>query len=521
MIPMPRACRALLLATSLTLLSTGALRAQADYSYMGALTDVLSDIRLNYPDSVGVPELVRAAIGGMLRSLDPHSYFITREEFARRGAVERGELATTGLFFEMVEGRPTVLGVLDGSPAARARVQPGDRLLAIDDTSAAGIDIERLQLKLAGDRGSRVRLRFARGSLLEPDTLLVTLRRESLPIRGVTVTAMADSVTGYVRLAEFTLGAGDEVDRALRTLKGRGMRRAVLDLRGDPGGLIIGAIDVAGLFLPRGTLVFKTRTRRVRDDQEVATQRDGSWLDLPLIVLIDDRSASASEALAGSLQDNDRALIVGRRSFGKALIQRPFVLETGDVVWLTVGRVLTPSGRFIQRRYEGIEVEQYYSFRGTSGSPDDTSRIYPTRHGRPMRAGGGIAPDLELPGPARLPVWFSVAADSAWDTAIADSMAQSLPATPAARARWLTDSTAWARDLLPPFLARARTGLRTAALPDSAQAARISRILALRVAEVRWGAEAGLAFALRNDPDLRVALTSFPRLPALLAPTRP
>ncbi|HET7042379.1 MAG TPA: S41 family peptidase, partial [Gemmatimonadales bacterium] len=345
--------------------------------------------------------------------------------------------------------------------------------------------------------------------------------RESLPIRGVTVTAMADSVTGYVRLAEFTLGAGDEVDRALRTLKGRGMRRAVLDLRGDPGGRIVGAIDVAGLFLPRGTLVFKTKTRRTRDDQDVATQRDGSWLDLPLIVLIDDRSASASEALAGSLQDNDRALIVGRRSFGKALIQRPFVLETGDVVWLTVGRVLTPSGRFIQRRYEGIEVEQYFSFRGTSGSPDDTSRIYPTRHGRPMRGGGGIAPDLELPGPARLPVWVSVAADSAYDTAIADSMAQSLPATPVARQRWLTDSAAWARDLLPPFLARVRAGLHTAARPDSAQAARISRLLALRVAEVRWGAEAGLAFALRNDPDLLVALTSFPRLPALLAPTRP
>ena len=518
---MRHACRALLVATSLTLASAGGLQAQADYPYLGALTDVLSDIRLNYPDSVGLPELVRAAIGGMLRSLDPHSYFLAREDFARRGAVERGELAVTGLRFEMVEGRPTVSSILDGSPAARARVQPGDRLLTIDDTSAAGLDVAHLHLKLAGERGSKVRLRFARGTLLEPDTLQVTLRRESLPVRGVTVTAMADSITGYVRLAEFTLGAGDEVDRALRTLRGRGMRRAVLDLRGDPGGLIVGAIDVAGLFLPRGTLVFKTRTRRLRDDAEVATQRDGPWRDLPLIVLIDDRSASASEALAGSLQDHDRALIVGRRSFGKALIQRPFVLETGDVVWLTIGRVLTPSGRFIQRRYDGIEVEQYNSLRGTSGSPNDTAQIYPTRNGRPMRGGGGIAPDLEVPGPPRLPVWFSVAADSAYDTAIADSVAQSLPTTPAARERWLTDSITWAEILLPPFLARTRTGLRTAARPDSVQAARMARILALRVAEVRWGVEAGQALALRNDPDLRVALTSFPRLPALLAPTRP
>ena len=398
---MRSAVRTLLVATAVSVTGASSLRAQADYPYLGALTDVLTDIRLNYPDSVGMPELVRAAIGGMLRTLDPHSYFMTREESTRRTAVERGELATTGLFFEMVEGRPTVMSVLDGSPAARARIQPGDRLLAIDDTSAAGLDVEHLRLRLAGDRGSRVRLRFARGTLLEPDTLAVMLKRESIPLRGVTVTAMADSVTGYVRLAEFTLGAGDEVDRALRTLKGRGMRRAVLDLRGDPGGLIVGAIDVAGLFLPRGTVVFKTKTRRLRDDQEITTQRNGSWLDLPLIVLIDDRSASASEALAGSLQDNDRALIVGRRSFGKALIQRPFILETGDVVWLTVGRVLTPSGRFIQRRYDGIEVEQYYAFRGTSGSAGDTAQIYPTRHGRPMRGGGGVAPDIELPGPAR------------------------------------------------------------------------------------------------------------------------
>ncbi|HVX87953.1 MAG TPA: S41 family peptidase, partial [Gemmatimonadales bacterium] len=261
--------------------------------------------------------------------------------------------------------------------------------------------------------------------------------------------------------------------------------------------------------------------RRIRDDQEITTQRNGSWLDLPLIVLIDDRSASASEALAGSLQDNDRALIVGRRSFGKALIQRPFILETGDVVWLTVARILTPSGRFIQRRYEGIEVEQYYAFRGTSGSAGDTTRIFPTRHGRPMRGGGGVAPDITVPGPARMPVWFSVASDSAFDTAVADSVAQTLPNTPQGRERWLTDSAGWERTLLPPFLARTRAGLHAAALPDSLQLARMARILAYRVAEVRWGADAGVAFALRNDPDLGAALAAFPSLPALLAPTRP
>lgn len=495
--------------------------AQGSYEQLTAFSDVLNYIRLNYTDSVGYPELVRAAIEGVLHSLDPHSYFLARNDFVRRNSIERGELAITGLYFEMVEGRPTVLGLLDGSPAARARIQPGDRLLSINDTSAAGLDVEHLALRLAGEKGTRVRLRFARGSLLEPDTLRVSLKREQIPLRGVTSTGMADSITGYVRLSEFTFTAGDEVDQALKTLKGRGMRRAVLDLRGDPGGFIIGAVDVAGLFLPRGALVFKTRDRRKENDHDYATQRDGPWRDLPLIVLIDDRSASASEALAGSLQDNDRALILGRRSFGKALIQRPFVLRTGDVVFLTVGRVLTPSGRFIQRRYDRLGIEQYYSFRGTAGVAEDSAPSFTTRGGRPVRGGGGIAPDIELPAPPLMPVWWSVASDSAFDTAVADSVAQTLPATAAARGRWLGDSAAWQELLLPPFLARTRSGLHVAAVPDPAQAARIARILAYRVAEVRWGVDAGLAFVLRNDADLRAALAVFPRLATLLAPTRP
>lgn len=497
------------------------LRAQSSYEELGAFSDVLNYIRTSYTDSVGYPELVRAAIGGVLSSLDPHSYFLGREDYARRNSLERGELGTVGLAFELVDGRPTVLAVLEGSPAARARVQPGDRLLTIDDTSAGGIDAEHLSLRLAGDKGSRVRLRFARGSYLEPDTLKVTLKREQIALKAVTVTGMADSVTGYVRLAEFTLSAGDEVDQALKTLKGRGMRRAILDLRGDPGGRIVGAVDVAGLFLPRGAIVFRTRNRRVSEDHDFATQRDGQWRDLPLIVLIDDRSASASEALVGSFQDNDRAVVVGRRSFGKALIQRPFILQTGDVVFLTVGRVLTPSGRFIQRRYEGIGVEQYYSFRGTSGDPADTAQVFHTNAGRLVHGGGGIAPDVELPPPQVLPVWWSVASDSAFDTAVADSVAQTLPSSAAARLQWLDDSAAWQGRLLPPFLARTRAALHVAATPDSGQAARIARVLAWRVAEVRWGPDAGLQFAFHNDVGTRAALETFPRLATLLAPASP
>lgn len=496
-------------------------RAQSSYEQLQAFSAVLNFVRLNYADSVAYPEMVRAAIDGVLRSLDPHSYFLARADYDRRSALERGELATTGLILELVDGRPTILGVLDGSPAARAHVQPGDRLLTIDDTVAAGLDEQHLALRLAGEKGSRVRLTIVRGPILEPDTFAVTLKRDEVRERAVTLTGMADSITGVVRLASFTPTAGDEVDRALRDLRGRGMRRAILDLRGDPGGLIFAAVDVAALFLPKETVVFQTQGRRADADHVYRTRTNGGWRDLPLMVLVDDRSASAAEALAGSLQDHDRALIVGRRSFGKALMQQPFFLQTGDVVMLTVGHVLTPGGRFIQRRYSGLEVEQYYGFRGTAGVAADTGTVYPTDGGRPMRGGGGIAPDVALPPPPTLPVWWSAASDSSYDTAVADSVAQSLPATPAQRERWMTDTTAWAEHLLPPFLARARGGLNVPARMDGTQAQRIARMLALRVVEVRWGAEAATSFRLRNDADVRSALGLFSRLPALLAPVRP
>jgi carboxyl-terminal processing protease len=510
----------------LTLLLAGGSRLEAQsrdvpsYEQLQALTNVLNHLRLNYIEPVDYADLVRAAIDGMLRSLDPHSYLLARGDYERRRALERGELASTGLHLEMVDGRPTVLTVAEGSPADRARVQPGDRILSIDEITVTGIDAERLALKLAGERGSRVRLRFARGPVIEPDTFRVSLRREIRPEPAVAASGMVDATTGYLRLSSFTLATGDEVERTLRDLRARGMRRLVLDLRGNPGGLINAAVDVAGLFLPRGTLVFQTRGRRSDADNDHTTRRDGAWRDLPLVLLLDGRSASAAEALAGSLQDHDRALIVGRRSFGKALVQRPFVLQSGDVVFLTVGRVLTPRGRFIQRPYVGVEREQYYAAGGTDPSRDTLATVTSVG-GRILRAGGGIAPDLEVPGPPLVPGWWSVASDSAFDTAISDSVAQLLPATPSARAQWAADTIGWRQVLLPPLLSRTRAALGVAAVPTPDQELYIAQLMATRVALVRWGHEGGVAFSFQNDRDLQAALRAFPDLPRLLAPVGP
>src|SRR5260370_42548423 len=203
--------------------------------------------------------------------------------------------------------------------------------------------------------------------------------------------------------------------------------------------------------------------------------------------LIDGRSARGSEAVAESLQDHDRALLLGRRSFGKALMQTVFFLPAGDVVWLTIGRVITPNGRFIQRRYQGVRSEVYWALHGQTGTAADTSEVFHTDHGRPRRRGGGIAAALPVTPPPPVPVWWSAASDSGFDDAVSDSVAQTLAATPAALTAWLDPKGARQTKLVQPFLPRVRARVHIAAQPDTTPARRLARNLALPASEVRWG----------------------------------
>ena len=491
---------------------------RAAYEELQTFSGVLNHIRLNYPDSVSYTELVAAAIRGVLRSLDPHSYYVSRLEWAKRNALERGELFTVGITVEDVEGAATVLAVVPRSPAAKGGVLPGDRIVTVNDTAVAGLEVQMLELRLAGERGSKVRLLLERGPRLEPDTFSVTLKRNPFDVHSVSVVRMVDSITGYLRLEDFMGNAADEMHDALEKLRDWHAKRIILDLRANPGGVVVSAVEIASDFLRKNSVVFRTRGRKRSTDTTYVTKRDGTFRDIPLIVLIDERSASAAEALAASLQDHDRALLVGRRSFGKALMQSFFLLPSGDNIWLTIGHVITPSGRVIQRRYHGIGYEQYLSFAGRSGAQEDTTTLYKTDAGRPVRGGGGIVPDIVVPITVPLPVWWSAAADSGFDDAVSDSVAQTLPATPAARAVWLTAEGEWRAKLLPPFLTRVRARLGVAAATDSLLDRRLARILAARSAEVRWGPDAREEFLIRNDRTIRVAVEQFPRLRELLGP---
>jgi carboxyl-terminal processing protease len=513
-----KAIRGALAGLVFTVSSAARLGAQqpSAYEQLQTFSGVLNYIRLNYVDSVTYTELVRAAIVGVLRSLDPHSYFESRRDVERSSALDRGELAVTGMALEEEDSAITVLAVYRKSPAENAGILPGDRVVQVNDTSVHGLKIREAALQLAGPKGSKVRVTLERGPRLEPDTFSVTLKRTFLESHWVSLWAMLDSSTGFLRLEEFGPKAAADVHDAIKHLQHSGARRVVLDVRSNPGGLVDQAVDVAAEFFPKGTLVFRTRGRKRDTSEDFVTKHDGEFRDLPVVMLINGRSASASEALAGSLQDHDRALIVGRRSFGKALEQTGFWLPTGDVVELTIARIYTPSGRIIQRRYKGIRVEQYWAFAGKSGADSDTTTVFRTDHGRPVRGGGGIVPDIELPLRSTMPAWWTVATDSGFATAVADSVAQTLSPTPTAHAAW-TEHGDWGGRLLDPFLARVRSRLHVRADPDSAVAARIAVQLAARAADVRWPPDGGLELWLRNDPDIRAAINYFPRLTELLA----
>ena len=367
------------------------LGAQGSSEELTRFSAVLSHIRANYVDSVTYRQLVHSAIDGMLRGLDPHSWFLSSADNARFNALERGELAVIGVSLELADGVPTILAVTDASPADRAGVRPGDRLRSVDGVPTAGLNARAIALRLGGEKGVRVRLLLERGPRLEPDSVSVVIKREmAKPQHYVRATMMLDASTGYVKLGEFGTKSADEVHNAVKSLRGQKATHLILDLRGNPGGIVTEAVDMASEFLPANSVVFSTKGRQRSVNEVFTTKRGGDFQNLPLVVLVDQGSASAAEALAGSLQDNDRAVIAGRRSFGKALMQTGFLVPEGFVE-LTIGHVISPSGRYIQRPYTGLQLEQYYAFAGDSAW-QDTSRVFKTAHGRPVKAAAGSHP---------------------------------------------------------------------------------------------------------------------------------
>lgn len=368
---------------------------------------VLNLIQSEYVDSIDVKDLVEQAIPAIIGNLDPHSYYIPASDIRAENEKLDGSMSGIGVSFFMMNDTANVDQVIPNGPAEKVGMLAGDRIISVNGESIVGgtLTAEGIRSKIRGEKGTKVRIGVKRNT--SKKTLTFTITRDDIPMNTIDVSYMLDDKTGYLKIAQFGKNTYDEFFAALSKLKKDGASRYIVDLRGNPGGYMEMAILMVNEFLEQGELIVYTKGRKEREDIQVWSDDQGSFHDAQVAVLIDEYSASASEIMAGALQDNDRGLVVGRRSFGKGLVQKQIYLPDSSAIRLTIARYYTPSHRCIQKDYTLGDEDDYskelydrYSH-GELYSADsikvDKSRIFRTANGRIVYGGGGIVPDIFVP----------------------------------------------------------------------------------------------------------------------------
>lgn len=349
---------------------------------------VYKEVATSYVDEIDPEKFMEAGIEGMLGTLDPYTVYIGKDGRDEVDLMTNGKYGGVGITIGLRDGVVRVISVMDGYSAQRQGVVPGDRFLEIGGVKVTGLKPDEIRNLTRGDPGTDVNVVIERDG--EPRPLEFVLIREEIQVKNVTYAGVVGDGIGYVRLERFSRRAGDELRQAIKELKlNTDLKGLVLDLRGNPGGLLDAAVDVVSKFVPRGSLVVSTKGRRPESDKKYLSSEEPLLPSLPLVVLTDRNSASASEIVAGSLQDMDRALIVGKRTFGKGLVQTIVPLNYGAQMKITTARYYIPSGRSIQ------EID--YIHRDRNGiftvTPDSLRREFKTTGGRTVYELGGIAPD--------------------------------------------------------------------------------------------------------------------------------
>lgn len=368
---------------------------------------VLNLIQSEYVDSIDVKDLVEQAIPAIIGNLDPHSYYIPASDIRAENEKLDGSMSGIGVSLFMMNDTANVDQVIPNGPAEKVGMLAGDRIISVNGESIVGgtLTAEGIRSKIRGEKGTKVRIGVKRNT--SKKTLTFTITRDDIPMNTIDVSYMLDDKTGYIKIAQFGKNTYDEFFAALSKLKKDGASRYIVDLRGNPGGYMEMAILMVNEFLEQGELIVYTKGRKEREDIQVWSDDQGSFHDAQVAVLIDEYSASASEIMAGALQDNDRGLVVGRRSFGKGLVQKQIYLPDSSAIRLTIARYYTPSHRCIQKDYTLGDEDDYSKElydRYTHGelySADsikvDKSKIFRTANGRIVYGGGGIVPDIFVP----------------------------------------------------------------------------------------------------------------------------
>ena len=360
-----------------------------------------------YVDSVNENKLVEEAIKGMLESLDPHSSYTDAKETKELEEPLQGEFSGVGIQFNMNQDTLYVIQTVPGGPSERVGVLAGDRIIYVNDTTIAGVKMKNsdIQKRLRGKKGTNVTIKVKRPGVKELITFRIT--RDNIPLNSIDAKYMLDERTGYLRISRFGAKTHEEMTDALKELKKQGMTQLIMDLSDNGGGYLNAAIDMCNEFLERGQLMVYTEGDN-SPRNEAHANGWGDYKDLRMVVIVNQYSASAAEIFAGAMQDWDRAVVVGRRTFGKGLVQRPFKFEDGSMMRLTVARYYTPSGRCIQKPYNRGDKKayekdlldranegEYYSL--DSIQFNDTLRYSTCLNGRTIYGGGGVMPDVYVP----------------------------------------------------------------------------------------------------------------------------
>lgn len=379
--------------------------------------DIYKNITEKYVDDISPREFIRSGIDGLLSTLDPYTVFYEGDESSDLDALMLGKYGGIGISVGIKDGYVTVITTMDGSPAQRAGILPGDRMISVNGLTTKEIKLQDMSNYVKGEPGTKIKLTIMREG--EPHRLEFELVREMIAIENITYTGILEGNIGYIRLTKFSKTANYDLVRALKDLKQNGMRALILDLRGNPGGLLDVAIDITNQFVKKGQMITFTKGRAAESTRYYNAANDPLIPDIPMAVLVDGGSASASEIVTGALQDLDRAVIIGTTTFGKGLVQTVYPLQERDaVIKITTAKYFTPSGRCIQKedyskhtrkteRVQDDELANYETFgveeRTADSSDTDSTQVlkgaYKTLAGRAVYANGGIAPDVEIKNP--------------------------------------------------------------------------------------------------------------------------
>ena len=369
------------------------------------LNSILNIIESNYVDSVNRNDLEEAAIPAILKKLDPHSVYIPAKDLARANEPLQGNFEGIGISFNMLTDTILVISTIPGGPSEKMGLLPGDKILYVNDSLVAGkhLSDEKVMGLLKGPKGTVVRIKIQRNG--QKELLPFEITRDKIPINSIDVSYMVSPHIGYIKINNFAVTTFDEFMKGLRELKSEGMTSLIVDLRGNSGGIMEAAIQIADQFLKEGQLIVYTKGRAQPRNEARATGK-GEFETGDLVILIDEWSASASEILAGAIQDNDRGTIIGRRSFGKGLVQEPISFADGSGMRLTIARYYTPTGRSIQKPYSN-GFEEYFDdlseryqrkeFEVRDSIHFADSLKFTTPGGRVVYGGGGIMPDKFVP----------------------------------------------------------------------------------------------------------------------------